>query len=89
MRLRCAAIARCNRPPLAADRLTVLTETTDGCLLVIRGGAGVSSPLGGVTEVWEAEENWDSWYQGTIKPNLPDGIEPRVTTRELNNVVQP
>ena len=43
----------------------------------------------GVTEVWEAQENWDSWFEGTIKPNLPEGIEPRITTRELHNVVQP
>jgi hypothetical protein len=43
----------------------------------------------GVTEVWEAQENWDSWFDGTIKPNLPEGIEPRVTTRELHSVVLP
>jgi hypothetical protein len=43
----------------------------------------------GVTEVWEAQENWDAWYEQTIKPNLPEGIEPRITTRELHNVVQP
>ena len=43
----------------------------------------------GVTEVWEAQENWDSWFEGTIKPNLPDGIEPRITTRELHSVVLP
>ena len=23
----------------------------------------------GVTEVWEAQENFDSWYEGTIKPD--------------------
>jgi hypothetical protein len=27
--------------------------------------------------------------EGTIKPNLPEGIEPRITTRELHDVVQP
>ena len=43
----------------------------------------------GVTEVWDAQENWDSWFEGTIKPNLPEGIEPRITTRELHSVVQP
>jgi len=43
----------------------------------------------GVTEVWEAQQNWDSWYEGTIKPNLPEGITPRITTRELHSVVQP
>jgi hypothetical protein len=43
----------------------------------------------GVTEVWEAQQNFDSWYEGTIKPNLPEGIEPRITTRELHDVVQP
>jgi len=42
-----------------------------------------------VTEVWEGQENWDAWYEQTVKPNLPDGLEPQITTRELNNVVQP
>ena len=42
-----------------------------------------------VTEVWADLDNWDSWYEGTIKPNLPPGMEPRVTTSELNDVVQP
>jgi len=42
-----------------------------------------------VTEVWEAQENWDTWYEGAVKPNLPEGIEPRIATRELYNVVQP
>jgi hypothetical protein len=42
-----------------------------------------------VTEVWEARGNWESWYEQTIKPNLPDGMEPRITTRELTNVVRP
>jgi hypothetical protein len=42
-----------------------------------------------VTEVWEAQQNRDSWYEGTVKPNLPEGIEPQFTTRELHNVVQP
>jgi len=43
----------------------------------------------GVTEVWEAQENWDSWYEATIKPNLPEGMEPQITTRELHHVFQP
>ncbi len=42
-----------------------------------------------VTEVWESQENWNSWYEGAIKPNLPKGMEPRITTRELHNVVRP
>src|SRR3954451_15627130 len=40
----------------------------------------------GVTEVWEAQENWDSWYDGPIKPNLPEGLEPPSTTRGLPGV---
>lgn len=43
----------------------------------------------GVTEVWEAQANWDNWFEGTIKSNLPPGIEPRITTRELHSVVLP
>lgn len=43
----------------------------------------------GVTEVWEAQENFDSFYEELVKPNLPEGIEPRISTRELHHVVQP
>src|SRR3954451_9870133 len=43
----------------------------------------------GRDEVWEAQEHWDSWFEGTIKPNPPEGIMPRIVTRELHSVVQP
>ena len=43
----------------------------------------------GVTEVWETQENFDSFYEELVKPNLPEGLEPRITTRELHRVVQP
>ena len=42
-----------------------------------------------MTEVWEAQENFDSFFEEMIKPNLPEGIEPQITTRELHSVVQP
>ena len=43
----------------------------------------------GVTEIWETQENFDSFYESLVKPNLPEGIEPQITTRELYRVVQP
>lgn len=52
----------------------------------------VNGPIDGgwcVTEVWEAEKNWNSWYDGTIKPNLPEGMEPQITTREVHHIVRP
>ena len=69
-----------------AEQLEELERAQPGFVLHANG------PIDGgwvVTEVWEAQENFDSWYEGTIKPNLPEGIQPRITTRELHNVVQP
>lgn len=42
-----------------------------------------------MTEVWEVQLHWDSWYEGAVKPSLPEGIEPPIATRELYDVVQP
>jgi hypothetical protein len=28
-----------------------------------------------VIEVWESPDDWRAWYDGTIKPNLPPGVE--------------
>ncbi len=42
-----------------------------------------------VTEVWESQDNFNSWYESLVKPNLPEGIEPQISSRELNDVVQP
>ena len=38
--------------------------------------AGGPSPSGGwrVVEVWESQEDGDSWFDETVKPNLPPGI---------------
>jgi hypothetical protein len=68
------------------DRLMEEQKTQPG--FVIHANGAIDGGWG-VTEVWEAQENWDSWFEGTIKSNLPEGIEPRITTRELNNVVLP
>jgi hypothetical protein len=39
-----------------------------------------------VVEVWDSEELFTAWYEGSVKPNLPEGIEPQVTSRELHDM---
>jgi len=51
--------------------------------------ATTGSTLGHPVRRCEAQENWGSWYEGTIKPNLPEEIEPRITTRKLHYVMKP
>ena len=37
-----------------------------------------------VTEVWETREQWERWFNATVRPHLPaDAPEPTVT--ELHN----
>jgi hypothetical protein len=33
-----------------------------------------------VIELWASREDWKHWYDGTVKPNLPPGIEPTEPT---------
>ena len=37
-----------------------------------------SGPTGSgyrVIELWESPDDWRAWYDGTVKPNLPPGVE--------------
>ena len=40
--------------------------------------AGGPSPAGGwrVIEIWESEEDGQTWFDENVKPNLPPGIVP-------------
>jgi heme-degrading monooxygenase HmoA len=39
-----------------------------------------------VTEVWDSEEDFQAWFEGTVKPNLPeDGPQPEISVIELND----
>lgn len=42
-----------------------------------------------VMEVWESEADHEAWFEGTIKPNLPEGVVPDITIAPLANVVTP
>jgi hypothetical protein len=40
--------------------------------------AGGPSPNGGwrVVEVWESEDDGQTWFEENVRPNLPDGVVP-------------
>jgi hypothetical protein len=42
-----------------------------------------------VTEVWDSRSAWQSWYDGTVKPNLPPGMEPTISVQDAHTVVTP
>jgi len=41
-----------------------------------------------VTEVWESQADFEAWFEGTIKPAIPEGGPmPSISVDELNEVV--
>ena len=42
-----------------------------------------------VLEVWQSREHYDSWYQGTVQPNLPPNLDPSIQVTEVHSVIQP
>jgi hypothetical protein len=44
------------------------------------GGVGPTGTGYRVIELWASRESWEHWYDGTVKPNLPPGIEPTEPT---------
>jgi hypothetical protein len=48
--------------------------------------AGGPNPSGGwrVVEVWESEEDAQTWFDESVKPNLPPGIVPNRQYYELH-----
>ncbi|HEY8058222.1 MAG TPA: hypothetical protein VID94_05700 [Acidimicrobiales bacterium] len=51
--------------------------------------AGGPSPDGGwrVVETWESEEDGESWFDETVKPNLPPDIVPTRTYYPLHTAI--
>ncbi len=41
-----------------------------------------------VIEVWESQEDADRWFNDTVKPNLPPGVDPPREIRQLHTVVR-
>ena len=33
-----------------------------------------------VTEVWESREQWENWFNNSVKPHLPPGTPPPTVT---------
>jgi hypothetical protein len=53
--------------------------------------SGGPSPNGGwrVIEIWESEADGTAWFEGNVKPNLPDGIVPDRTFHEVHSAFGP
>ena len=68
-----------------ASQLTPLMQASKGFIC----HAGGPDPAGGwrVVEVWESEEDGQSWFDRNIKPNLPPGIVPNQTYYPLHTAV--
>jgi hypothetical protein len=49
--------------------------------------AGGPNPTGGwrVVEIWESEEDGENWFNDSVKPNLPPGIDPNRTYHPLHS----
>ena len=41
-----------------------------------------------VTEIWESADHFNRWYEATIRPNLPPGVQPQITTQDLYDVIK-
>lgn len=39
-----------------------------------------------VTEVWESREQWQQWFDSSVRPHLPPGA-PEPTVTELHNAL--
>ena len=48
--------------------------------------AGGPDPTGGwrIVEIWESEEDGQSWFDENVKPNLPEEIVPNRTYHKLH-----
>ena len=43
-----------------------------------------------VVEVWDSRDAWQEWFDGTIKPNMPPGIQPtKPTFLDVETEVRP
>jgi hypothetical protein len=40
-----------------------------------------------VTEVWETKQQADQWFAKSVAPNMPPGVHPKRSYRELYNVI--
>jgi hypothetical protein len=67
------------------SQLTPLMRASKGFI----SHAGGPNPAGGwrVIEVWESEEDGQSWFDRNIKPNMPPGIVSNQTYYPLHGAV--
>ena len=65
------------------EQLEPLIKTANGFI----AHSGGPSPAGGwrVVEMWETEDDARRWFEESVKPNLPAGIEPNRTYHPLHS----
>ena len=42
-----------------------------------------------VMEVWDSRDQYDRWYNGTVKPGLPADLKLSIQVVEVHAVIQP
>jgi hypothetical protein len=42
-----------------------------------------------VSEIWKSKEQADQWFAQYVVPNIPPGVHPKRSYRELYNVITP
>jgi len=68
-----------------ADQMGPLMRASKGFIF----HAGGPDQAGGwrVIEIWESEEDGQSWFDQNVKPNLPPGIVPKQTYYPLHTTI--
>jgi hypothetical protein len=55
----------------------------------IAHAAGMSDGTWRVVELWESQEDSAKWFAASVQPNLPEGVHPKRTFRELHTLITP
>lgn len=79
-------------PGMSAEVYDGMSSQVEGSLKGAPGfishGAEVGADGATVTELWESREQWQSYYDETIAPNLPPDT-PAAEITELRKVITP
>ncbi|HJR24068.1 MAG TPA: hypothetical protein VJ804_01235 [Acidimicrobiales bacterium] len=64
------------------EQLRPVMQSTEGFVAHVGG----PNPDGGwrVIEVWDSEEQAQSWFEQNVKPNLPPGVTPNRTYHPIH-----
>lgn len=77
-------------PSLTEEMYSGMIEQLEPLIKASKGfiaHSGGPNPAGGwrVVEMWETEEDARRWFEESVKPNLPPGIEPNRTYHPLHS----